>query len=708
MGDATSYEQRRREFRQRRPAHHCPQCSSVLYPEDDKCLECDARRPEGGWPALADSTERWLGRVLDERYLLTRRIGRGSSGAVYRADSLRISRRFAVKIISLDGGPDEVDLEHIEARLSREIEAMSRLRNPHIVSFYDVLSLDDRTVALLMDLIEGQTLQRIVQRGEPLPIERACDILRQAANGVHEAHEAGLIHRDLKPENIMLERLPAGDDFVHLLDFGIVWREGDVHLTQGFLGTPLYASPEQAVGGDLDRRADIYALGGVLFFMLTGRPPFYDENIYRVLKAHVSSQPPSLGEVAQQRVFPDELEALVARMLAKNPGDRPQTLAAVIETLDELQEGRASKRRSAADDSRELQPDNIRETGGDCELHETVESEASVEEIEQAAAEESQEQEFFRSDEWDTTGPKAAILRGRTPSQVEALDESSSAAASAEAEAFSRRAEARSRSGLFPLFTEQQPCERTLCFLASNASGRLALADEDNNVFVGEPGEGFDARLELSTEADLSAMSLSESWLATGHVDGSLWRWSLDDGQGEMLHQNAAGSPIVALACGERGRWLAVGTQDGGLYLAELSDNEGGQPLRTQSGAPFEAVALSNKSNLFAVARDDGHIDVYDLSSPTSRVQRIEAQAAVATLAFSNDGYLLAVAFADRSLALYQALNGHIVMRNDDLIEQPLSVQFDEDDQLVGFCEADGTLYRWDLHHNLVEQSHPR
>ncbi|MFW5967104.1 MAG: protein kinase domain-containing protein [Persicimonas sp.] len=680
----------------------------VLYPEDDICPECETERPEDGWPALADSTERWLGRVLDDRYLLTRRIGRGSSGAVYRADALDISRRFAVKIISLDGGgPQQVDLEHIQARLNREIDAMGRLRNPHIVSFYDVLSLDDRSVALLMDLIEGHTLEAMVEHLGGLPAERACRILRQIANGVHEAHEVGMIHRDLKPENIMVERLPAGDDFVHVLDFGIVWREGDAHVTQGFLGTPLYASPEQAVGGDLDRRADIYALGGMLFFMLTGRPPFSDDNVYRVLKAHVSSKPPRLSEVAPQRNFPDELEELVARMLAKNPGDRPQTLAEVIETLDELKDEWSGRSSSKSSRSSELPLGGVDDTGDARDLHATVESEASGESIDQKAVSQSRESEFFRSDEWDTTGPKAAILRGRTPSQVSDLGEASSVAASVEANSFAKRAaRERSRSGLFPLFSEEKPCDQAVTLLAGTPDGRLAIADESRTALVGDPNEGFDCEFDLSPCAKLESMCLSREWLATGHADGALWYWSLADKSGAMIHENASASPITSLGSGISGHWLAIGTRAGGVYLAEMTDKFGTQPLRIHSGPPVEAVAVSDKSNLFAIGREDGTISIFDLSSPTSRVNLLDIDGDVSTLSFSNDGYLLAVVFNDERLALFQALNGQLVMRNDDMITQPLSVQFNEDDQLVGYCQSDGTLYKWDLHHNLVEQRH--
>ncbi len=726
MGDHLSYDSRRHEFRQRLPTHHCQRCTSVLYPEDTKCLECEAPRPSSGWAELGRTTDPWLGRTLIDRYLLTRRLGQGASGDVYRAESLSISRQFAAKIISLESHDATINAEHIEARLQREIGALGALRNPHIVSFYDVVTIDDRTVALLMDLIDGRTLEATVTTNGPLEPRRACKLLRQIANGVHEAHEAEMIHRDLKPENIMVEQLPAGDDFVHILDFGIVWREGDVRVTQGFLGTPLYASPEQAVGGQLDRRADIYALGGVFFFMLTGRPPFLDDNVYRVLKAHVSTQPPRLAEIVPGRTFPDELEGLVARMLAKNPKDRPQTLAGVITALDDITDHFGERREGEASDhtlseSIDMQPEPAHGTSHDSELNRTVQSEASVAEADAEAARAKKDNAvkdkkrrasletsgFFRSDEWDTTGPKAAILRRRTPSQsVEPIGRADNADQLAEGEPGFATSEKRLRgSGLYAvpaLVADLDGSHRC----ASGPGGRLAVVDASRRVHVGLPGQAEPIAIDLQSAPPLTCMALTETKLFTGHSDGTLWQWSLVERVGEIIHQNASASPLTGLDCDGKSRWLIAGTEAGGVYLAEADADGSFQPLRIHSGKAVRAVALTDQQNVFAVARADGTIGIFDVSSPTTLVHRLTAESRVESMAFSNDGYLLAVVFAQKKLALYHVLNGGLLMRNDAMIEQPLSVSFGENDQLVGYCEIDGRIFGWDLHHNLVAHNH--
>jgi serine/threonine protein kinase len=669
--------------------------------------------------------------------LLTRRIGQGASGNVYRAESMTIARQFAAKLIPFDNQAGSISPEHVEARLQREIEALGHLRNPHIVSFYDVVPLGNRAVALLMDLIDGETLESLLNTGGPLEVLRACKILRQIANGVHEAHEAGMIHRDLKPENIMIERLPAGDDFVHILDFGIVWREGDVRVTQGFLGTPLYASPEQAVGGELDRRADIYALGGVFFFLLTGRPPFFDDNVYNVLKAHVSTQPPKLADIAPDRAFPDEIEALVAKMLAKSPSDRPQTLAGVITALDKLtkklSESPATTDRDAAD-SLDYQPDKSAGNTDGAGVFRTVESEASLREasnpkaarqaemVGEAGAQEGDDSSgFFRSDEWDSTGPKAAILRGRSTdesmSEVARLGSESSFSQSdvADGSTSSSKAsfadgEARRRnSGLYeiPRLTDQLSQSGPRCAavgVAGSADGKaqqLIIVDADYQVLVGQVEQEFKVQFELPANPKLSALCVQRESVFTGHVDGTVSWWKIADGTSLRLHQNASTAPVSSIDCDDEGQWLLFGTDVGGLYLAERRDARL-QPLRIQSGPAVRAVALSASRNTFAVARVDGSIGVFSISSPTSLVHQFSAKDRVERMAFSKDGYLLAVVFADKKIALYHVMTGKLVMQNDSMLEQPLSISFDDNNQLVGYCEVQGRIFGWDLHHNLV------
>ncbi len=321
-------DRRRGAFRERFPTHFCEPCGSILYPEDVRCPECSAQSPAQGWPELTTSEDRLLGRVLGERYLLTRRIGTGASARVYRATSLNIAREFAIKLMRVhpDGGVNR-------KRLDKEVEALSCLRNPHFATIYEVLELYDDYVALVMDLAEGDRLDMLVERDGPLEPMRAIKLARQIANGIGEAHAAGFVHRDLKPENIIVERMPAGDDFVRILDLGIVYVTGDPRRTNGFLGSPLYASPEQVKVGRIDSRSDLYSLGAVLYFLLVGEAPFMGQTAEEVLRGH-AMEPVSTWKLGE--IIGAAGSSLVIDLLAKDPNERPVSAQIVVDRLDAI------------------------------------------------------------------------------------------------------------------------------------------------------------------------------------------------------------------------------------------------------------------------------------------------------------------------------------------------------------------------------------
>lgn len=327
---------RRHRLRRQTPACICRQCATAVFDDESHCPHCHAARPSEGWLHRSEHDDRWLGRVLDDRYLVASPLGAGASAKVYRGEALTIGRVVAIKIVSLRH--PHIDRSDLVTRLQREINAVSRLHNPHIVSIYDVLELDRDHAAVVMEFVSGNTLQHVVDTRGPMEPRKACQIARQIANGLSEAHRAGMIHRDIKPENLMVDTLPDGDDFVHILDFGIVRlsETSKASLTQGFIGTPLYASPEQFLERSIDARSDIYSLGGVLFFMLAARPPFPLTNAFQLSAHHIEKPPPRLSVVATAASLPDALDELVQRMLHKEPDRRPSSLDEVLSVLDRI------------------------------------------------------------------------------------------------------------------------------------------------------------------------------------------------------------------------------------------------------------------------------------------------------------------------------------------------------------------------------------
>jgi eukaryotic-like serine/threonine-protein kinase len=226
-----------------------------------------------------------------------------------------------------------------EERFRREAEAAAGLRSPHTIQLYDFGITRDRRLYYVMELLEGSDLESLVGRYGPQPPARVASILRQACRSLAEAHAGGLVHRDIKPANLHIGRIGLEYDFVKVLDFGLVkghdrgLRE-DVRLTapESLSGTPAYMAPEMAAGEAVDGRADLYALGCVGYFLLTGSLVFEGENALQLVLKHIQTEPvrPSLR---LGRAVPDALERVILGCLAKAPGGRPADATTLAEAL---------------------------------------------------------------------------------------------------------------------------------------------------------------------------------------------------------------------------------------------------------------------------------------------------------------------------------------------------------------------------------------
>ena len=249
---------------------------------------------------------------------------------------LNLKRTFAVKVIDNSQSPP-AEREQIMDRTRAEIEAMARLRNPHVVKIYDVVDIREGVYALIMDHVRGRTLDYLLKKRGRIKLTSALQALKQIAQGVYEAHQVGMIHRDLKPANIMVESLPAGGLFARVLDFGVVhMTDTDVELGQ-FVGTPLYCAPEQIQSQPLDPRADIYSLGALFYHMLTGNPPFDAVNYALLLVHHMKTPVPSLTKYLNaQGPLVIALDTMIERMMSKNPNDRYSTMFEVIQAADSI------------------------------------------------------------------------------------------------------------------------------------------------------------------------------------------------------------------------------------------------------------------------------------------------------------------------------------------------------------------------------------
>jgi eukaryotic-like serine/threonine-protein kinase len=243
-------------------------------------------------------------------------------GEVYLAEHQLLKRPCALKLIR----PGSVAGPKALERFEREVQITATLSHPNTVEVFDYGRTEDGTYYYVMEYLPGLSLADLVERHGPLPAARAVYLLRQVCLALREAHAAGLIHRDIKPSNIFAARRGGMDDVAKLLDFGLVRPASSArsaHLSEEgqILGTPLFMSPEQATGGrELDERSDIYSLGAVTYYALTGRPPFDEGSGIAALIAHARDPvvPPSLVRGG----IPDDLERVVLRCLAKDPAGR--------------------------------------------------------------------------------------------------------------------------------------------------------------------------------------------------------------------------------------------------------------------------------------------------------------------------------------------------------------------------------------------------
>jgi len=303
----------------------CPTCGMKLAHGTIKC-------PNDGTEVV---TKYKAGDCLSEKYEFLESVGSGGMGIIYKAKHLALNRIVAIKLLH----PYLLNEDTI-LRFQREARTASKLRHPNLIEVQDVGTTEEGQPFMVMDFVSGQSLSDLIHQKGRLSVEETLKIFVQICSGLAYAHNQNILHRDLKPSNVMLITDEHGSTTAKILDFGIakVLEEGEnkaatLTKTGDVFGSPLYMSPEQGAGGNVDRRSDLYSLGCMLFECLTGTPPFMGKSIIETLMAHAQQKPMSLKEATLGLDFPPELNSVVMKLLAKAPDERYQSVLEVREDL---------------------------------------------------------------------------------------------------------------------------------------------------------------------------------------------------------------------------------------------------------------------------------------------------------------------------------------------------------------------------------------
>lgn len=279
--------------------------------------------------------------TISDRFETVSLLGEGGMGRVFEVRDRELDSHFAIKVLVDSLTKDRTAL----ARFVQEAKSISKLNHPNIIGVYENGTTHSGAPYLVMDRLEGKTLGQFLKDEGSFEASRAISIFLQIAEALAHAHKTGIIHRDVKPSNVMLCRTESGLETVKVLDFGIAkvmpMADTAATLTQTgeVFGSPMYMSPEQCEGHDLDQRSDIYSFGCLMFEALTGKAPFAGENPFKVMLSQVQKEPPSMRQVKSDIVLPRGLESVIRRCLAKDPADRYQSMEVLIKDLHLLEQG---------------------------------------------------------------------------------------------------------------------------------------------------------------------------------------------------------------------------------------------------------------------------------------------------------------------------------------------------------------------------------
>ena len=308
---------------------YCPQCFQQYEGFIENC-------PQDQTVLRGPKNDPWIGKTFADRYIIESVLGLGGMSVVYKAKHKLMDRTVAIKMMHNVLKQDVTALE----RFKLEAQAASSLSHQNVITVYDFGVTPDGEPFFVMDCLEGESLKDLIERKGRIAYDRALSIFKQICEGLEAAHKRGIVHRDLKPANVIVTKQDDGSEHVRLVDFGIAKmlkqdgrQQQQLTKTGEVFGSPIYMSPEQCLGKDIDARSDIYALGCLMYETLSGEPPFLGNGFLETMNMHVGDKAKPLTEVVPDANLPTELVEVINRCMEKDPAARYQNVGEVRDTL---------------------------------------------------------------------------------------------------------------------------------------------------------------------------------------------------------------------------------------------------------------------------------------------------------------------------------------------------------------------------------------
>jgi serine/threonine protein kinase len=327
----------------------CARCGAANGPDARFCGGCGTQTAPAAAPGPGAGPV-LIGREIAGRYRVLDKLGEGGMGTVFRAEQISLKRTVAVKLLR----PDVTANQMLLRRFNAEAEAVAKLNHPNTVNIYDFGQDYDGTLFIAMELIEGRSLRSVIHAEAPLPVRRALAIAKQVAASLSDAHARAIVHRDLKPDNVMLQDRGRERDIARVLDFGIAKLRDDTRATQqamtqqgDMLGTPQYMAPEQIRAEPIDGRTDIYALGCLLYEMVTAQLPYEAPTVMAMLSKHLMEHPVPPSQRRPELGLPEAIDHLILGAMAKSPAARPPTMELFGEQIAALLDAQPPDPRTA-------------------------------------------------------------------------------------------------------------------------------------------------------------------------------------------------------------------------------------------------------------------------------------------------------------------------------------------------------------------------